>query len=207
VYFDSYENNVDVACLERLQSLAMIEKGSTEHQCRKLIDVCAIEYGLKCLKAGKASGLENLCKENILYAHPIIITYLTNLFNMILMRGFVPDNFGLGVTVPVVKDKLGDVTAASNYRPITLSPVICKICEYCIVHQYEHLLSSDTLQFVFKKNMSCLHAIFVLMQSVDYFVRNGSDVFMSSLDARKAFDRVNHVKLFDKLIDRGFLVC
>jgi len=136
VYFDSCENNVDVACLEKLQSLAMIEKGSTEHKCRKLIDVCGTEYGLKCLKAGKASGFNNLCKENILYAHPIIITHLTNLFNMISMHGLVPDNFGLGVTVPVVKDKLGDITAASNYRPITLSPVISKIFEYCIVQQY-----------------------------------------------------------------------
>jgi len=66
---------------------------------------------------------------------------------MILMHGFVPGNFGLGVTVPVVKDKLGDATAANNYRPITLSPVISKIFEYCIVQQYEHLLSFDTLQF------------------------------------------------------------
>jgi len=41
-----------------------------------------------------------------MYAHPIIITHLTNLFNMILMHGFVQDKFGLGVTVPVVKDKL-----------------------------------------------------------------------------------------------------
>jgi len=43
-----------------------------------------------------------------------------------------------------------------------------------------------------------------LTQTVDHFVRNGSDVFMSSLDAREAYNRVNHVKLFDKLIDRGF---
>jgi len=97
---------------------------------------------------------------------------------MILMHGFVPDHFGLGVTVPVVKDKLGDVTAASIYRPITLSPVICKIFEYCIVQQYEHLLSSDTLQFGFKKNRSSSHAIFVLTQTVDYFVRNGIMVVM-----------------------------
>jgi len=124
----------------------MIKKGSTEHKCRKLIDVCDTEYGLKCLKAGKASGLGNLCKENILYAHPIIITHMTNLFNMILMHGFVPANFGFGVTLPVVKYKLGDVTAASNCRPITLSPVISKNFQYCIVQQYEHLLSSDTLQ-------------------------------------------------------------
>jgi len=63
---------------------------------------------LKCLKAGKVSGLHNLCKENVRYAHPIIITHLTNLFNMILMHGFVPDKFRLGVTVPVVKDEMGN---------------------------------------------------------------------------------------------------
>jgi len=46
VYFDSYENNVDVvACLEKQQSLAMIEKKNTEHKCHKLIDVCDTEYG------------------------------------------------------------------------------------------------------------------------------------------------------------------
>ena len=38
MYFDSYENNVNVvACLEKLQSVAMIEKGSADHKCRKLI--------------------------------------------------------------------------------------------------------------------------------------------------------------------------
>ena len=37
---------------------------------------------------------------------------------------FVPDNFGLSVTVPVVKDKTKDVCSADNYRPIALSPVI-----------------------------------------------------------------------------------
>jgi len=131
---------------------------------------------------------------NIVSAYEDILeNSIANLFNMILMHDFVSDNLGLGATVPVVKDKLGDVTAASNYRPITLSLVISKIFEYCIVQQYEHLFSSDTLQFGFKKNVNCSHAIFVLTQTVEYFVRNGSDVFMSSLDARKAFDRVNHI--------------
>jgi len=54
---------------------------------------------------------------------------------MILMHGFVPDKFGLGVTVPVLNDKLGDVTAASNYRPITLSSIISKIFECRIVQK------------------------------------------------------------------------
>jgi len=31
---------------------------------------------------------------------------------------------------------------------------------------------------------------------VDFFVSRSSNVYMAALDARKAFDRVNHVKLF-----------
>ena len=34
-------------------------------------------------------------------------------------------------------------------------------------------------------------------------IANGSSMYVSMLDASKAFDRVNHSKLFCKLIDRG----
>ena len=53
-----------------------------------------------------------------MYAHPSIIIHL-KLFN-ICTHGFVPDAFGVGITVPVIKDRLGDITCSSNYRPITL---------------------------------------------------------------------------------------
>ena len=62
---------------------------------------------------------------------------------------------------------------------------------------------TDPLQFGFQKDLSCSSALFVLSQTVDYFVQHGSNVFMAALDARRV-DRVNHVKLFEKLIERGF---
>ena len=46
-------------------------------------------------------------------------------------------------------------------------------------------------------------AIYALKEITDYYLRNNSPVFICFLDARKAFDRVNHWKLFDKLLDRG----
>ena len=63
--------------------------------------------------------------------------------------------------------------------------------------------SSDDLQYGFKKNSSCSHALFVLTQCVEYFTTHGSNVYLASLDATKAFDRVHHVKLFQKLMDKG----
>ena len=41
---------------------------------------------------------------------------------------------------------------------------------------------------------------------MEYFVARGSTVFMAALDARKAFDRVNHVKLFSRMCEIGVRV-
>ena len=61
---------------------------------------------------------------------------------------------------------------------------------------------SNYLQFGFKKHFSCSHAIFVLRQVAEYFVTHGSNVYMTALNAKKAFDRVHHLKLFNVLSDR-----
>jgi len=162
-----------------------------------------VEAAMRVLKFGKSSGVDGLTKESLFYCHPSVIIHVKFLFGMMMLHGFVPDDFGTGVIVPVLKDKFGDACASSNYRPITVSPVISKLFEYCILHKYEDILSSDSLQFGFKKQHSCSHALFVLNQIVKYFSVHGSSVYLASLDASKAFDRVNHVKLFKMLIQRG----
>jgi len=118
------------------------------------------------------------------------------------VHGYVPDDFGVGVVVPVLKDRSGDLCSADNYRSITLSSVISKVFEYCVLRKYDDMLNSDNLLFGYKQHSSCAHALFILSPVVDYFYISWSFVYLASLDALKAFDRVNHVKLFAKLADR-----
>jgi len=66
--------------------------------------------------------------------HPAVVIHLQFLFNCILMHGCVPDPFGVGVVVPLIKDSLGDVNSSANYRGITLSVILSKMFEYCIIH-------------------------------------------------------------------------
>ena len=39
-------------------------------------------------------------------------------------------------------------------------------------------------------------------KAIEYYVNNGSPVFCTMLDATKAFDRVQYVKLFNIVIDK-----
>ena len=55
---------------------------------------------------------------------------------------------------------------------------------------YDELLSSDSLQYGFKKNSSCSRALFTVSESVRYFTKKGSRVYCTFFDASKAFDNV-----------------
>ena len=92
-----------------------------------------------------------------------------------------------------------------NYHAVTVSSVISKVFELCASDKFYAFFASHHLQFGFKKNMGCQNAIFTLQQN--YFVQRGSTVYMSALNASKAFDRVNHSKLFDKLVARNMPNC
>jgi len=121
---------------------------------------------------------------------------------------FVPDDFSISklIVASLIKDKLGNNTDVNNYSGISLSPVISKVFEHCLLNKFQTFTDDCNVQFGFKKKISCSHAVFVLRQCIEYFVTRGSTVFMVALDAKKAFDRVNHVKLFTKLFDKGLPV-
>ena len=116
---------------------------------------------------------------------------------------FLPQSLMNVVLVPIVKDKTGNLGAKDNYRPIAMASATSKILERVILNRCSAQLSTGHHQFGFKANHSTDMAIYALKEITDYYLCNGSPVFICFLDARKAFDRVNHWKLFEKLIDRG----
>jgi len=91
---------------------------------------------LASLKLGKAAGYDGLTTESLHYRHPVIFIYLKLLFNMMSMHKYVPDDFGVGVVVPVVKDQCADWCSADNYRPVTLSAVVSKVFGHCVLQKY-----------------------------------------------------------------------
>ena len=72
----------------------------------------------------------------------------------------------------------------------------------CLLEIIELYLDTHDNQFGFKKQHSTDMCIFTLKNVIKYYTRQNTPVFSCFLDASKAFDRVNHWKLFRKLIIR-----
>jgi len=118
-------------------------------------------------------------------------------------HSYVPDEFGKGIIVPLVKNKTGDPSSLANYRAITRIPVISKLSESVLLQVTGNFLNTEETQFGFKKGLGCSNAIFAMRTTIDYYVNRGSTVFTAALDISKAYDCVNHYKLFTSLLKAG----
>ena len=60
----------------------------------------------------------------------------------------------------------------------------------------------DELQFGYQENISASMSTWIAIETIEYFNRNGSNVYACLMDMSKAFDNVKHSLLFQKLLDR-----
>ena len=156
-------------------------------------------YGMK---AGKSADADGFSAEHLHNAPMVLLIRLQRLFNHMLRHGFVPKQFRFGSMIPIVKDSQGNHGDVSNYRGITISPIISKGFEHVLKMLFAENIATSPSQFGFKKNSSTVHALYCLKETVSYFIENKSRVFCSFLDASKAFDRLVHAGLFLKLMER-----
>ena len=66
----------------------------------------------------------------------------------------------------------------------------------------EPFLKTSDRQFGFKKNTGCMQAIHNVKQTSTISLPQDSTVNIAALDITKAFDKINHYKLFLCLMDR-----
>jgi len=132
-----------------------------------------VQQCIEGLKKGKAAGkiIDGLMAEHICFAHHILSVHLSLLFAMLYKHSMVPDDFGRGVVIPLLKNVDGNKFTPDSYRCIIVSPLISKLFETVLLSQFKDQLTSDPLQFGFKPKSSCGHAIFTFKTVVDYYVK------------------------------------
>ena len=158
---------------------------------------------LRAVKLGKSAGPDGLTIENLIYSGEITLQVITKFFNLFIEHNFLPDVLMKTCISPVIKDVKKDISAKNNYRPIAIATAISKLFELVLKGRIESSIEITANQFGFRKQSGTefsIHAMKEIMHALEKKYQRG---YICMLDASKAFDRVNHSKLFNKLLECG----
>jgi len=156
---------------------------------------------LQSLDTSKASGPDGIPAIVLKQCARVLATPLAKLFNLSLKQGYFPEKWKEARVQPAFKK--GDHSCVTNYRPISLLPIVAKVLESLVNrHLMQYLernqLLSDT-QYGFRSKRSTADllslATEVWLRSLDEY----GESRVVSLDISKAFDRVWHKGLLHKL--------
>ena len=175
-------------------------KGKKLDQCDTITadDVKTLSLHLKTPSAPGPDGVHPIMLKE---CAPSLAKPLSIIFQKSLASGHLPKDWKRANITPIFKK--GRHTDPSNYRPVSLTSVPCKIMEKLIRKRVmEHLESTNflsTQQHGFRSKMSCLTQLLEYMFDLENALNEGDCIDALYLDCRKAFDTVPHEHLLAKL--------
>ena len=84
-----------------------------------------------------------------------------------LIHGHVGAILTMSILVPILNNKLGNIYAASNYS----SSLVLKIFVWVIIILYGERINLDELQFSYQQNCSTNMCTWMVVETIDEFVR------------------------------------
>ena len=166
-----------------------------------LIDTAGVEKQLSSLNPVKASGPDELPPRLLKTVAHELAPALTFLFQQSYDTGTVPTQWKQALVTGIYKK--GPKSDPSNYRPISLTCLCCKVMEHVILsHVAKHLNINNIIldsQHGFRERLSTVTQLITSTHdwASNLQHRGQSDVIL--LDFSKAFDTVPHLRLSAKL--------
>ena len=126
-------------------------------------------------------------------------------FQASLQQCQVPEDWKIANIVPV--HNKSNHSIPSNYRPISLTSVCCKLLEHIIyTHIFSHLNKHQVLsdnQHGFRQGRSCKTQVLLTINDLAKSLDNNLQTDVIFLDFAKAFDKVDLSCLIHKLDHYG----
>ena len=165
------------------------------------ISACGVERLLSKIRPHSASGPDNIPAYLLKMGAKELAPPLALLFQASLNQGKIPTVWKNANVSPIFKK--GDRHKTANYRPISLTSIICKVLEHIIHSQVIHHLDNHGLltdkQFGFRKKHSCETQLLLTVNDLAVGLREKEQIDAILLDFSKAFDKVPHERLLLKL--------
>ena len=164
---------------------------------------------LKNLNPHKATGPDGIPARLLKEIAEDIAPAITLLYQASLDQGTVPSTWKKALVVPIFKK--GNRSSPANYRPISLTAILSKLCEH-VIHNaiINHLTDHDILsdaQHGFRKRRSCDTQLILTINDLAQGIEDKGQTDLVLLDFAKAFDKVSHRLLLHKLEHYGVRGC
>ena len=170
-----------------------------------MITPIAVKDKLKQLNNCKIQGPDGIPPKVLKEVSENLAIPLSILFNKSLEKGLIPADWKQAEVVAVFKK--GTKSDPGNYRPVSLTSVICKVLESfvrdaIVKHMNDHDLYANC-QHGFRNKRSCATQLLEVMEILTDHIDQQESTDMVYLDFRKAFDSVSHERLLSKLMMYG----
>ena len=155
---------------------------------------------LNSLKTNKSCGSDNISPRILKEASSVLAGPITHLFCLSIEEKLVPRQWKTANVIPVPKTQ---TPTLKDLRPISITPIISKLLEKCVLESVEDKLLElyGPNQFGFRKGSSTLLANIALHDQITRELDRPDvqGISILSIDLSRAFDRLNHANLFRTL--------
>ena len=161
----------------------------------------AVRDKLNNLNINKSMGLDGIPSIILKTLSDELCQPLCKIFNKSLSEGIVPKEWKCAEVTSIFKK--GNRSDPGNYRPVSLTSIICKVLESFVRDQVMKYMEDNNFfsdcQHGFRRCRSCVTQLLDAMNDYTDLIESGDSIDVIYLDFRKAFDTVPHKRLINKL--------
>ncbi|KAK7105260.1 hypothetical protein V1264_016666 [Littorina saxatilis] len=156
---------------------------------------------LEKLNPNKALGPDGISPFILKQLADVLAYPISKIFTLSMDEGVLPEDWRTANVSPIFKK--GSKQEPGNYRPVSLTCILCKVMEKLVRSSItQHLEENDLIsreQHGFVKGRSCVTHLLEVLDDWTSAMEDGSCIDAIYMDFKKAFDTVPHGRLLSKL--------
>ena len=166
--------------------------------------VAEVMSAINALSNGKSPGIDGVSAEMLKYGGMAVVSWMTDLCNLCLENGEVPQDWRDAIIVALYKGK-GVRSECKNFRGISLLSIPGKVFGKMVIERVRKLTCERVwdVQSGFMPGRSCIDQVFSLRMIVEKYLAVDRKVFSVFIDLEKAYDRVDRLLLWKVLAEYG----